>query len=101
MCGTKLAVHILPFSFLECAGRVDPLELVFPGGDDSDAIRLYKDSVVARVFNALLGARLQALLADCMPVVAGSDGLRWVAGRDGLPGYWLRWVDGVVGGERL
>ncbi len=41
-------------------GRVDPLELLFPGGDTSTAERLYEQSPLARAYNGLVRAAVVA-----------------------------------------
>ncbi len=46
------------------SGRYDPLEVLFPGGDTSDAASLYHDSPFARYYHQLLSAALQAHLAQ-------------------------------------
>ncbi len=43
-------------------GDVDPLQLLFPGGSLADTERLYQESPVARAYNALVRAALDAAL---------------------------------------
>ena len=38
------------------AGRADPLQLLFPGGDVSDAEALYQKSITAQAYNGLIGS---------------------------------------------
>ncbi|NET25423.1 type I polyketide synthase [Okeania sp. SIO1I7] len=46
LCGTKLSEVLL--------GRQDPLELIFPEGDLTNATKLYQESTVAKVMNAIV-----------------------------------------------
>jgi amino acid adenylation domain-containing protein len=54
-CGDGLAAAL--------AGRVDPLELLFPGGSPELAERLYRDSPFSRAYNDLMGEAVAAALA--------------------------------------
>jgi acyl transferase domain-containing protein/acyl carrier protein/predicted O-methyltransferase YrrM len=54
-CGESLAEAL--------RGDVDPLQLLFPGGSLSDTEKLYQESPVARMYNSLVRAALDAALA--------------------------------------
>ncbi|MFZ1431275.1 MAG: SDR family NAD(P)-dependent oxidoreductase, partial [Geminicoccaceae bacterium] len=60
-------------------GHSDPLELLFPGGDQTDAVALYRDSPFTRAANAIAAEAMSELLADRGParvieVGAGTGG---------------------------
>jgi acyl transferase domain-containing protein/protein-L-isoaspartate O-methyltransferase len=62
-CGTALAEAL--------QGRVDPLELLFPGGSLDEAERMYRDSPLTREVNRLAASTVAALLdarADGRPL---------------------------------
>ena len=70
-CGPELRAVI--------EGRSDPLELLFPGGDQTDATSLYRDSPFTHAANAIAAEALSELLADFGParvieVGAGTGG---------------------------
>ena len=54
-CGSGLALAL--------KGETDPLQLLFPGGDLSDAENLYENSLTARAYNSLLSDLVQSALA--------------------------------------
>jgi NADPH:quinone reductase-like Zn-dependent oxidoreductase/SAM-dependent methyltransferase/acyl carrier protein len=55
-CGQNLASAL--------RGEIEPLELLFPGGDGSDAERLYRDSAGAKLFNRTVQQALHEALGD-------------------------------------
>ena len=55
-------------------GRVDPLELLFPGGDTSTAERLYEQSPLARAYNNVVRA---AVMAETGKSSAGRPSASW------------------------
>jgi NADPH:quinone reductase-like Zn-dependent oxidoreductase/SAM-dependent methyltransferase/acyl carrier protein len=55
-CGQSLASAL--------RGEIEPLELLFPGGDGSDAERLYRDSPGAKLFNRAVQQALREALGN-------------------------------------
>ncbi|NEQ50218.1 MAG: acyltransferase domain-containing protein, partial [Leptolyngbya sp. SIO3F4] len=56
-CGSQLAAVL--------RGAIDPVQLVFPGGDLSHATRLYQDSPTAQSFNRLVQQVVTTAVANC------------------------------------
>jgi acyl transferase domain-containing protein/NADPH:quinone reductase-like Zn-dependent oxidoreductase/acyl carrier protein len=55
-CGQNLASAL--------RGEIEPLELLFPGGDGSDAERLYRESPGAKLFNGAVQQALREVLGN-------------------------------------
>ncbi len=79
-CGEQLAGVL--------TGTIDPLELLFPGGDLSLAEKLYTVSPVAKAYNALVQAALKRLI-QMLPLDRPLRVLEIGAGTGGTTGFVL------------
>ena len=81
-CGPRLAAAL--------QGKVDPLELLFPGGDGTLAEQMYFDSPMARMLNGAVAEALAQILA----ATAGTVRVLEVGG--GTAGTTRRIVEGLL-----